>query len=105
MKLPNNDTIVNNSETSDRHSPMGQRVLAFALIAIPCLMIVFGLLTGTLIRPDASNNIYGIGGYLPTVIILVFVVLSYSLFKNNPRLRRASMWTFRSYAKSVVGLD
>jgi hypothetical protein len=84
---------------------MGQRLLAFALIAIPCLLIIFGLLTGTLIRPDASNNIYGIGGYLPTIIILVFLVLRYSLFKNNPRLRRASMWTFRSYSQSVVGLD
>jgi hypothetical protein len=105
MKLHNNDTVFDNSNTPDRHSSMSQRILALALIVIPYLMIIFGLLTGTLIELDASNTIYGIGGYLPTVIIVVFVVLSYSLFKNNPRLRRASMLTFRSYAQSVMGLD
>jgi hypothetical protein len=84
---------------------MSQRILALALIAIPCLLIVFGLLTGTLIEPDASNNIYGMGGYLPAMIVVVVQVLSYSLFKSNPRLRRASMLTLRSYAQSVVGLD
>jgi hypothetical protein len=105
MKLPDNATIVDYSETPDRHSPMSQRVLVFVLIAIPCLMIVFGLLTAILIRPNVSNIIYGIGGYLPIVIGWVFLVLNYSLLKNNPRLRRASMLTFRSYAQSVMGLD
>jgi hypothetical protein len=44
-------------------------------------------------------------GYLPTAIVVVFLILSYSLFKNNPRLRRASMVTLRSYSQSVMGLD
>ena len=105
MKLHTNDTIVDTSQLPERHSPMSRRILVFVLMAIPCLMIVFGLLTGTLLRLNTSNIIYGIGGYLPTAIIIVLVVVSYSLFKNNPPLRRASMLTFRSYSQSIVGLD
>lgn len=105
MRLSDNDKVTDNAEILDRHSPMSQRVLALVLIAIPCLMIVFGLLTGTLIEPDASNIIYSIGLYLPTVMVVAFLVLSRFLFKNNPRLRIASQWTLRSYTQSVMGLD
>ncbi len=105
MKLHNNDTVFENSYRSDRHSLTSQRILALVLIIIPYLMIIFGLLAGTFLELSSSNIIYGTGGYLPTMIILVFLGLSYSLFKNNPRLRRASMLTFRSYTKSVMGLD
>jgi hypothetical protein len=105
MKLHNNDTVFDDSNIPDRHSPLSQRILALVLIAIPCLMIVFGLITGTLIKLDASNIIYGTEGYIPTAIIVVLIAVSYSLFRNNPRLRRASMVTFRSYAQSVIGLD
>jgi hypothetical protein len=105
MRLPNNDTVFDDWNTPERQSTMRQRILALVLIVIPCLMIVFGLLTGTLIEVNASNIVYGIGGYLPTVTAVVFMVLSYSLFRNNPRLRRASMLTLRSYAQSVMGLD
>ena len=105
MRLPDNDKVTDNAEILDRHSPMKQRILASVLIAIPCLMIVFGLFTGTLSEPDTSNIIYYIGLYLPTVMIVAFLVLSRFLFKNNPRLRIASQWTLRSYTQSVMGLD
>jgi hypothetical protein len=104
MTLYNNDKMIDNSESSDRQ-PSNQRLIALALIAIPCLMIVFGLLTGTLISLNPSNIIYGVGGYFPTLIAFVFLGLSYALFRNNPRLRRASMLTLRSYKQSVMGLD
>ncbi len=104
MKLPDNDKMFDYAEPPDKYLSLRQRIYACILIAIPCLMCIFGLLAG-IIRLDASNEIYGIGGYLPMVIVVGFIALSYALFRNNPRLRRASMLTLRPYAESVRGLD
>lgn len=104
MKLQNNDTVFEFSKTPDSHSPMSQRILALALIAIPCLMIVFGLFIDTLIAssiPD-TNLAYLVLGIPPAVLIL----LSRSLLKSNSsHLRIASRWTLKSYEESIAGLD
>jgi hypothetical protein len=100
-----NNKIYSNYEESEGRAPVSRRLLVAVLIALPCLMIIFGFLIGTLITPDKSNIIFGLGGYLPTVIILLIIGLGYSLLRNNPQLRRATLWTFRSYADSITGLD
>lgn len=48
----------------------------------------------TLVKPDASNTIYGISGYVPTAIVLMLLVLSYYLLKNNHHLKKRSNQPF-----------
>ena len=106
MKLHNNETVFDNSNTPDRHSPMSQRILAFALIAIPCLMIVFGLFVDTLIPSSFTDNNLAYLVLIP-VIPIVLILLSRSLLKksHSSRLRMASRWTLKSYQESITGLD
>jgi hypothetical protein len=75
------------------------------LIAIPYLMIVFGLLADTLPGSGVSKSVDPQKVYLAAVISVMLRLLSSSLLKSNPRLRRASQWKLQSYAQSVRGLD
>ena len=102
MKMYNNDTVFENSNRPDRHSPMSQRILALALIAIPCLMIIFGLFIDALITSIITTNL----AYVVLAIPAALILLSRSLFKrNSSRLRIASRWTLRPYEESLAGLD
>ena len=99
--MPNNDTVFDNSNTSDRHSLMSQQILALALIVIPCLMIVFGLFIDMLIASSNTNLVY-----LALVIPTVLILLNRSLLKSNSsHIRIASRWTLKSYKESIAGLD
>jgi hypothetical protein len=103
MKLYNNDTVFNNSNTPEKHSPINQRMLALALIAIPCLLIAFGLVIDTLTEASIINaNLT----YLLFIVPTGLVVLDRTLFKNNSsHLSIASKWTLKSYEESIAGLD
>ncbi len=101
MKLHNNATVFDSANTPDSHSPMSQRILALALIAIPGLMIVFGLFIDMLIASSNTNLVY-----LVFVIPTMLIVLNRSLLKSNSsHLRIASRWTLKSYKESIAGLD
>jgi hypothetical protein len=101
MKLHDNDTVFDNFNAPDRQSPMSSRMLALALIAIPCLLIVFGLFIDTLIGSSLTNFVV-LGLTIPTALVL----LSRLLLKNNSsQLRIASRWTLKSYEESIAGLD
>ncbi|GHO99242.1 hypothetical protein KSF_092900 [Reticulibacter mediterranei] len=104
MKLYN-DTVFDNSNTPENRSPMSQQGLAVALIALPCLIIIFGLVIDRLIDSFATN---GTLSYMTVVVLIpaVLIFLSRSLFKRNASpLRMASRWTLKSYEESIVGLD
>ena len=101
MKLHNNDTAFDSLHASDRRSPINRQMLALALIAIPCLMIVFGLFIDTLIASSNTNLVY-----LTFVIPTLLILLNRSLLKSNSsQIRIASRWTLKSYQESIVGLD
>src|SRR5690349_445375 len=101
MKLYNNETVFGNSNTPEQHFPINSRLLAVALIAIPCLAIVLGLFIDTLIN---SANTYL--SYLILVIPALLIVSNRLIFKNNSsHLRTASQWTLKSYENSIAGLD
>jgi hypothetical protein len=105
MKLYNNDTVFDNSHTPESRSPMSQQLLALALIAIPCLIIAFGLVIDSLIKSIITDA--GLA-YLILIMLVpaALIVLSRSLFKRNASpLRMASRWTLQSYEESIVGLD
>lgn len=91
----------NVSARSDRGTFLQRRALILGILALPCLLIVFGLIVETFL------GLAGSGIALPaSFALLLFTVLFNSyLLKDNPRLRKASQWTFRSYRKSVMGLD
>jgi len=101
MKMHNNDTVFENFNAPERNSPMNSWMLAVALIAIPCLMIVFGLSIDTLIGSSDTNFAYLLF-FIPTALVL----LNRLLLKNNSsQLRIASRWTLKSYEESIAGLD
>src|SRR5450631_4516605 len=101
MKLHDNDTVFDNFNAPDGNSSMNSRMLAVALIALPCLMIVFGLFIDALIGSSNTDFVY-----LLFVIPTALILLSRLLLKNNSsQLRIASRWTLKSYQESIAGLD
>src|SRR5689334_19296081 len=102
MKLYN-ETVFDHSNTPENRPPMNQQLLAVALIALPCLIIAFGLVIDWLIVSIITNaSLY----YIVVLIPAVLIFLSRSLFKRNASpLRMASRWTLKSYEESIVGLD
>jgi hypothetical protein len=101
MKLYNNDTVFDNSNTPEQRFPINSRLLAIALIAIPCLSIVLGLFI------DALLNIANTGlTYLILVIPAMLIASNRLLLKNNASpLRTASTFMLKSYEGSIAGLD
>lgn len=104
MKLFDNNAVVDREETSGRHSPMVRRVLIFVLIAIPCLMIVFGLPAGLLLGPGVSLNsgLPMLGLFLSPWVTLA---VCYALFKSNPSVGNATKWLAISILRHFKGLD
>jgi hypothetical protein len=102
MKLHNNETVFDNLNTPKRHYPMSSRILSLVLIAIPCLIIVLGLFIDRLPESITTDLLKSISGFFISFIIF----LNLFLLKSNPsQLRSASMWTLKSYKKSIAGLD
>jgi hypothetical protein len=84
---------------------MSQQLLAFALIAIPCIIIALGLVIDRFID---SFTVDGSLAYMSVVMLIpaALVFLSRSLFKRNASpLRMASRWTLKSYEENIAGLD
>ncbi len=101
MKLYNNDTVFDNSNTPKQRFPINSQLLAIALIAIPCLSIVLGLFIDTLIN-IANTSL----SYLLLAIPAVLIASNRLLLKNNSSpLRTAATLTFRSYEDTIAGLD
>jgi hypothetical protein len=100
MKLHNNETVFDNLNTPKRHYPMSSRILSLALIAISCLMIVFGLFIDRLPESNTTNLFYLIS-CIPVTLFIIVQLFYLFLRKSDPELRIASRWAL----KSIAGLD
>lgn len=110
------DNVISTLDTSphsDRWILIRRRALLVGMTALPCLLIVAGLLVGPLILLVGED----VGSVIFAALLLLAILpyglwTKFSLLKDNPRLKKASIsllwfstWIPRTYQQSVMGLD
>jgi hypothetical protein len=96
MKYMKNDKAISDQdvpESSDRRILILHRALILGMVALLCLMTFFGLI----VLPLSGL----VEDWIPFpgifAFILVMSLFRFYLLKDNPRLKKASLWSFRSY--------